>query len=64
MADSNNHLAGSPPTTPNPALRRLDPLVGTWHISGSLVHGRVRFERMDGGYYLVQHVELDHPRAW
>lgn len=60
MGDSNNHRAGSLPATPNPALSRLDPLVGTWEISGSLVHGRVRFEWMTGGHYLIQHVALVH----
>jgi len=61
MADSNNHRAASLPATPDPALRRLDPLVGTWEVSGSLVHGRVRFAWMEGGYFLVQHVELEQP---
>jgi hypothetical protein len=60
MPDSNNHRAGSLPGTPHPALRRLDLLVGTWEISGSLVHGRLRFEWMEGGFYLIHHVELAH----
>ncbi|WP_022882479.1 DUF1579 family protein [Gryllotalpicola ginsengisoli] len=61
MADGNNHRAASLPDAPDPALRRLEPLVGTWEISGSLVQGRVRFEWMTGGFYLVQHVELARP---
>lgn len=43
---------------PNPDLRSLDRLVGTWEISGD-VRGRVAFEWMEGGYFLVQRVALE-----
>ena len=48
------------PTEPNPVLRSLDRLVGTWDVSGPEIGGRVTFEWMDGGFFLVQHVDLDH----
>lgn len=60
MADSNNHLVGRLPATPNPALRTLDRLVGTWTISGDTVTGRTRFEWLPGSFYLVQHFEANN----
>ena len=52
--DAQDH--GRPPE-PNPDLRRLDRLVGTWEMSGD-VQGRVTFEWMEGGFFLIQHVDL------
>ncbi len=43
---------------PNPDLRSLDRLVGTWEISGD-VRGTVTFEWMEGGFFLLQRVELE-----
>ena len=41
------------------ALRTLDPLVGTWALSGpDDLTGVVRYEWMDGGGFLVQHVDM------
>jgi len=57
MADSNNHLAGRLPPEPNQALRQLDRLVGTWKIAGGLLEGITTFEWMDGGFFLLQHVD-------
>lgn len=39
-------------------LRSLEPLVGTWAIDGPGLSGTVRYEWMDGGGFLVQHVHL------
>ena len=44
--------------TPHPSLRTLDVLVGTWQISGPGHHGTVTYEWMDGGHFLIQHVNL------
>jgi hypothetical protein len=41
-------------------LRSLEPLVGTWTIDGPGLSGTVRYEWMEGGGFLVQHVELDN----
>ncbi|TWD82913.1 hypothetical protein FB561_4059 [Kribbella amoyensis] len=46
--------ATEPPTD---AVRALDRLVGTWTVSGG-AEGTVRYEWMQGGYFLYQHVEL------
>lgn len=45
--------------TPNPDLRRLDRLVGTWQISGDAT-GQVRYEWTPGGYFLMQHFDLTY----
>ncbi|MEN6517998.1 MAG: VOC family protein [Methanospirillum sp.] len=50
---------------PNPALRRLDVLFGTWTLrgredGGGEIRGTLAFELMEGGYFLVQHVDIDH----
>jgi hypothetical protein len=44
---------------PSDALQKLDRLVGTWDLSGD-VRGQVRYEWMEGGFFLVQHIDLDH----
>lgn len=48
------------PAEPNPALRSLDRLVGAWDVSGPEMGGRVTFEWMEGGFFLVQRVDLVH----
>jgi hypothetical protein len=45
---------------PYPGLRSLDRLVGTWKVSGPDIKGKVRFEWMEGGCFLVQHVDFVH----
>ncbi len=42
---------------PSPALKRLDRLVGTWELSGD-VEGTVTYEWMEGGFFLIQHIDL------
>jgi hypothetical protein len=44
---------------PSEALRRLDRLTGTWRVSGG-TDGTVTYEWMEGGFFLVQHVDMDH----
>jgi hypothetical protein len=34
-------------------------LVGTWKISGG-IEGQITFEWMEGGFFLVQHIDLEH----
>lgn len=53
---------------PDPALRRLDPLVGSWAMKGHYVGsdeenitGRTTFEWLDGGFFLQQDTEIDFP---
>ena len=42
---------------PSPEVRALDRLVGTWTVTGG-AEGTVRYEWMQGGHFLLQHVEL------
>jgi hypothetical protein len=45
--------------TPDPDMRALDRLVGAWEVSGG-AKGRVSYEWMEGGFFLLQHVDLEH----
>ncbi len=61
MGDSEAQLP-----TPDPALRRLDRLVGTWSMEGQLVgsdesniQGRTTFRWLPGGFFLEQRFQMD-----
>jgi hypothetical protein len=64
MAESTDTQTPYQPQAPNPALKNLDILVGTWNVSDPSgkgeVSGQVRFEWLEGGYFLVQYFDLDH----
>ena len=54
------------PPGPDPALKRLEKLVGTWEATGRTldsdednVSGRLAFEWLPGGFFLQQRVELN-----
>lgn len=62
MADRNGQAQQLP--TPNPALQRLNVLVGTWDLKGRTlgakeddVAGRTSFEWLPGGFFLQQRFE-------
>jgi hypothetical protein len=58
MDDTSNAThSSSPSRKPSAALRRLDRLVGTWAMSGD-VGGTVTYEWMEGGFFLIQRVDL------
>jgi hypothetical protein len=46
-------------SSPNPTLRQLDRLVGRWKVTGE-AQGQVAYEWLEGGFFLVQHVDLEH----
>jgi hypothetical protein len=62
MADENTTNEVQPyeqSPQPSPNLKNLgNRLVGAWEVSGD-AQGRVTFEWMDGGFFLIQHVELE-----
>ena len=60
MANDDNldPQAHQQPPQPSPDLKKLDRLVGTWEMSGG-VQGRVTYEWMEGGFFLIQHVDLE-----
>jgi len=43
---------------PNPELQKLDKLVGIWNVSGE-VCGQVSYSWMEGGFFLVQYVDIE-----
>jgi hypothetical protein len=46
------------PPQPNPDLKSLDKLVGTWKITGG-AEGQVTYAWMEGGFFLIQQVALE-----
>lgn len=46
------------PPMPNQDLRSFDRLVGAWELTGE-AQGEISFEWMEGGFFLVQHVNLN-----
>ncbi len=64
-----NKPIGQEALIPNPALKPLEPLVGTWKTEGAhpfmpgvALHGQTRFEWAEGGAFLVMRSEIDEPR--
>jgi len=47
---------------PNAALKKLNKLVGVWNVSGELC-GQVSYSWMEGGFFLVQYVDLEDARG-
>jgi hypothetical protein len=50
-------MSGQQRPEPDAAVKRLGRLAGTWNVSGG-VQGRVTYEWMEGGFFLIQHVDL------
>ena len=57
MADHNIDTQPQP-LQPNPDLKKLDRLVGTWSVSGG-AQGQVTYQWMEGSFFLIQHVDLE-----
>ena len=45
------------PNRPNPDLKSLNRLVGTWQLSGETA-GTVSYDWMEGGFFLIQHFDF------
>jgi hypothetical protein len=58
--DSTTAQAQQQSPQPNLDLKSLDRLVGTWKVSGPDIDGHVTFEWMEGGFFLMQHVDFVH----
>jgi hypothetical protein len=56
MSDTGTEQQQAP--TPSPDLESLNRLVGTWNVTGG-AEGIVTYEWMEGGFFLVQHVDLE-----
>ena len=63
--DTDDAQAHELPLQPNPALKSLKVMVDTWDLKGrdsgtdGEIRGQVAFEWMEGGFYLVQRVDID-----
>jgi hypothetical protein len=59
MSDNDEAPLAPPgqPNQPNPDLKTLDKLIGTWTVSGE-AQGTTTYEWAEGGFFLLQHVEL------
>lgn len=55
--DSDTTNDGQQAREPDPALKTLDRLVGTWELSGD-TKGTVTYEWMRGGFFLIQRIDL------
>jgi hypothetical protein len=62
---SDNAVQETQAPTPDPALQRLDRLVGTWTLKGHLVGsdeenitGEISFQWLEGGFFLQQDAEI------
>ena len=65
MSDNTNEQTMQMPA-PDPALKRLERLVGSWTITGCTldsdednISGKVAFEWLPGGFFLQQRIEMD-----
>ena len=55
---ANESVYSEQPIAPNPDLNSLEPLIGTWEVSGG-TQGQTRYEWMEGGFFLIQHVDME-----
>jgi hypothetical protein len=58
----NTYADARQPRTPNPDLKPLDRLVGTWRVTGG-VEGTSTYEWLEGGFFLVQRVEFGNTKG-
>ena len=58
MSDAMNNETYQMPV-PSLTLKKLDRLVGTWKVSGPDISGQVIYSWMEGGFFLIQHVDLE-----
>ncbi len=60
MSENTNTEYAQQTPAPNPDLKSLDRLVGTWKVSGPDIDGQVIYEWMEGGFFLLQHFDFVH----
>ena len=63
MTDANTTLEAKQPSPRHPGLRALERLVGTWSVTGG-AQGTVTYEWMEGGFFLIQRVDLEQAGQW
>jgi len=62
-------MSAYPAAKPNPALKPFGVLIGTWstvgthgYVPGITLHGHTSFEWLEGGAFLIMHLDIDEPR--
>lgn len=60
--DNTNMEAEYTAPVPNPDLRSLDRLVGTWKVSGPDIEGQATYKWMEGGFFLLQQRQVEQGR--
>jgi hypothetical protein len=59
VADNNNVQVMNLPKEPNVQLKKLaERLIGKWRVKGPEIDGYVEFELMEGGFFLIQHIDF------
>ena len=61
-ANTTNDAAPQGVPVPNADLKSLERLIGTWTVSGE-AEGTVTYEWAEGGFFVLQHVELGGSRG-
>jgi hypothetical protein len=61
MAENDNAQAARQTPEPNPDLKDLEKLIGTWTVSGGL-QGTNTFEWTEGGFFLIQRFDFERDR--
>ncbi|GCE31873.1 hypothetical protein KDA_73570 [Dictyobacter alpinus] len=59
MTEKTNPQVADLPVLPDADLKSLEKLIGTWTLSGDTT-GQVSYEWMEGGFFLLQHVDFEH----
>ena len=59
MEDTRTDIEQQTPQ-PNPDLQSLEPLVGTWQVSGPEIEGKVTYDWLEGGFFLLQRFDFVH----
>ncbi len=59
MTENDDTQTAKPTPTPNPDLKQLEKLVGTWKVSGG-IQGTNSYEWMEGGFFLIQRFDFEH----
>lgn len=57
MSESDETINTKQPPIPNPDLKSLERLVGTWKVSGG-IEGENTFEWTEGGFFLIQRFDF------
>ena len=58
MSENNETPQAQQPPMPNPDLKSLERLIGTWKLGGD-TQGTIAYEWLAGGFFLIQHFDFE-----